>query len=190
MTFAWLQPFSGSLFPTPVFSAPHIPRLKKNLILAELWICPTASPSSEVADAPYSEGRVPCVLRSVLLPLCIIETVGMYTVENALNKIYCLPSDSDISFQRHIMVKNNYPRRENPCLAWELFHDGSLLSSVPSSPTACQLTPSPVSPSAPCTRHCEPPVAHPLSCAVSGLYTFAQAIFSVGVNTYCMLAKY
>lgn len=51
MTFAWLQPFSGSLFPTPVFSAPHIPRLKKNLILAELRICPTASPSSEVADA-------------------------------------------------------------------------------------------------------------------------------------------
>ena len=142
-----------------------------------------------MADSPYSEDRVPCVLR-VLLPLHIIKTVGMYNVENALNKIYCLPSDSDISFQRHTMVKNNYPRRENPCLVCKLSHDGSLLSSVTSSPTACQLTPYPVSPSAPCTSHCEPAAAHPLSCAVSGLYTFVWAIFSVGVNIYCMLAKY
>ena len=74
-----------------------------------------------------SEDRVPCVSRRVCLPLsllvCIIKTVGMYNVKYALNKIYCLPSDSDISFQRHIMVKNNYPRRENPCLAYKLFLD-------------------------------------------------------------------
>ena len=31
MTHAWLQPFSGSLFPIPVFSAPHIPRFKKKI---------------------------------------------------------------------------------------------------------------------------------------------------------------
>lgn len=72
---------------------------------------------------PYSEDRVPCVLRRVLLPCALSKQWGCIMLKT-LNKIYCLPSVSGISFQRHIMVKNNYPREKIHALRESFFMMG------------------------------------------------------------------
>lgn len=98
-----------------------MPSVLKVPVLAKLWIWPIFSPLSEGTGHQYLKDRVPCG-QEVCLPLFLavcIKTISICNVENPLGK----NSNSDISFQRHIKVKNHCPQKWNPCIMHEVCHD-------------------------------------------------------------------
>lgn len=182
MTLAWLQPSVAPYFPLQ-YSQLLTSQDLKNLILAELWICPTASPFLWSGRFPilWRQSAL-CVEKSSPASFAHIETVYRIMLKTLWTKYTACPvflvfPSRDTSWWRITTLGEKI----QPCVESFFFHDGSLLSSVTSLPLLAS-SPHPVSPSAPCTSHCEPPAAHPLpvlflASALHGQFSLSESTF-------------
>ena len=125
----------------------------------------------------------------LFMVVCIVKTIGIYNVKNALKKIYCPTSDTHISFQRQ-MVKNNRSGRGNPCIVHG-FSGPSLHCHLQLHLPLLAAHPTPVPPPTPHASRCGLVQFTPSAALfLASVPLHVLFIFSVGANIYCIFAMY